>query len=150
MWNFKVCIYLFILKNKQKCPAHSIQFIWHTLYVSEFCCVSSVPASCVHIWFVSCPRQMWLLVNSCPAVFVSLSIINLCIYSPVCSLWFRLVYSLLPVFPVCKPCLVLPCLALMSLLNNIIWVYVLVCVFLYPPCCVHHDNMLYITSMIAV
>ncbi len=103
-------------------------------------CVSSVPASCVHIWFVSCPRQMWLLVNSCPAVFVSLSIINLCIYSPVCSLWFCLVYSLFSVFPVCKPCLVLPCLALMSLLNNIIWVYVLVCVFLYPPCCVHRDR----------
>ncbi len=33
-------------------------------------CVSCVPTSCVHIWFVSCPRLMWLLVNSCPAVFV--------------------------------------------------------------------------------
>ncbi len=63
--------------------------------------------------------------------------IYLCIYSPVCSVWLRLVYSLLPVFPVCKPCLVLPCLALMSSLKTIIWVYVLVCVFLYPPCCVH-------------
>ncbi len=32
--------------------------------MSGFCCgVSCVPASCVHIWFVSCPRQMWLLVN---------------------------------------------------------------------------------------
>ncbi len=70
-------------------------------------CVSCVPASCVHIWFVSCPRLMWLLVNSCPAVCMWLSMINLCIYSPVCSLWFRLVYSLLPVFPVCQPCLVL-------------------------------------------
>ncbi len=80
---------------------------------------------------------MWSLVNSCPAVFVSLSMIYLCIYSPVCSVWFRLVNSLLPVFPVCKPCLVLPCLALMSSLKTITWVYVLVCVFLYPPCCVH-------------
>ncbi len=72
-------------------------------------CVSCVPASCVHIWFVSCPRQMWLLVNSCPGVFMSLSMIYLCIYSPVCSDRFCLVYSLLPVFPVCQPCLVLPC-----------------------------------------
>ncbi len=71
------------------------------------CCVSCVPASCVHIWFISCPRLMWLLVNYCPAVLVSLSMIYLCIYSPVCSVWFRLVYSLLPVFPVYQPCLVL-------------------------------------------
>ncbi len=38
--------------------------------VSPLSCVSCVPASCVHIWFVSCSRQMWLLVYSCPAVFV--------------------------------------------------------------------------------
>ncbi len=28
--------------------------------LSGFCCVSSVPASCVHIWFVSCPCFMSL------------------------------------------------------------------------------------------
>ncbi len=28
--------------------------------MSGFCCVSSVPASCVHIWFVSCPCLMSL------------------------------------------------------------------------------------------
>ncbi len=39
-------------------------------YVRVLLCVSCVHASCVHIWFVSCPRQMWLSVNSCPAVFV--------------------------------------------------------------------------------
>ncbi len=38
--------------------------------VSPLSCVSCVPASCVHIWFVSCPRQMSLWVNPCPAVFV--------------------------------------------------------------------------------
>ncbi len=38
--------------------------------VSPLSCVSCVPASCVHIWFVSCPHLMWLLVNSCPAMFV--------------------------------------------------------------------------------
>ncbi len=27
-------------------------------YVSHLSCVSCVPASCVHIWFVSCPRLM--------------------------------------------------------------------------------------------
>ncbi len=36
--------------------------------MSGLCCVSSVPASCVHIWFVSCPCFMSLWVNLCPAV----------------------------------------------------------------------------------
>ncbi len=63
--------------------------------VSVLLCVSSVPASCVHIWFVSCPCLMSLWVNSCPAVFVSLSVINLCILVHACSVWFRLVYLLL-------------------------------------------------------
>ncbi len=66
--------------------------------------------------------------------------IYLCIYSPVCSVWFRLVYSLLPVYPVSQPCLDLPCLALMSSLKTIILSLSLVCVFLYPPCCVHRDR----------
>ncbi len=92
-----------------------------------------------HIWFVSCPCLMWSLVNLCLAVFVSLSMIYLCIYSPVCSVWFGLVHSLLPGVS----CLsALPCLALMSL-KTIIWVYVLVSVFLVPPCCVHHDISLH-------
>ncbi len=94
-----------------------------------FCCVPCVPASCVLIWFVSCPRLMWLLVNLCPAVFVSLSMIYLCIYSPVCSVWFGLVYLLLP--GVSESALL--CLALMSTLKTIIWVYVLVCVSLFLP-----------------
>ncbi len=42
--------------------------------MSGFCCVSCVPASCFLIWFVSCPRLMWLLVHSCPAVFMWLCI----------------------------------------------------------------------------
>ncbi len=56
--------------------------------------------------------------------------------------WFRLVYSLLPGVPVCQPCLVLPCLALMSSLKTIIWVYVLVCVSLFLPavCTVTEDQ----------
>ncbi len=66
--------------------------------------------------------------------------IYLCIYSPVCSVWFCLVYSLLPVYPVSQPCLVLPCLVLMSSLKTIILSLILVCVFLYPPCCVHRDS----------
>ncbi len=39
-------------------------------YVRVLLCVSCVPASCVQIWFVSCPRLMSLWVNPCPAVFV--------------------------------------------------------------------------------
>ncbi len=99
-------------------------------------CVSCVPASCVHIWFVSCPCFMSLWVKYVPAVFVSLCV-NYPVYiSPVFWVWFRLVYSLLPGVS----CLwVLPCPALMSI-KTIIWVYVLVCVFLYPPSCVHRDR----------
>ncbi len=70
---------------------------------------------------------MWLLVNSRPAVFVSLSMITLFIYSPVCSVWLRLVTPRCSCL--CQPCLVLPCL-----------VCLLVAVFLAPPCCVHHDS----------
>ncbi len=90
-------------------------------------CVSSVPASCVHIWFVSCPCFMSLWVKYVPAVFVSLSVINLCKLVHACSVWFRLVYSLFPGVSVhVSP-------ALMSTLKTIIWVYVLVCVSLFLP-----------------
>ncbi len=65
-------------------------------YVRVMLCASSVPASCVHIWFVSCPCFMSLWVKYVPAVFVSLSVINLCILVHACSVWCRLVYSLLP------------------------------------------------------
>ncbi len=72
--------------------------------------MSRVPASCFYICFISCPCLVWLCVHSCPAVFVSLSMIVLCIYSPVWSVWFGLVYSSLPGVPVCV-CLAWPCLA---------------------------------------
>ncbi len=59
-------------------------------------CVSSVPASCVHIWFVSCPCLMSLWVNLCQAVCMWLYV-NYPVYiSPVFWVWFCLVYSLLP------------------------------------------------------
>ncbi len=100
-------------------------------YVRVLLCVSSVPASCVHIWFVSCPCLMSLWVNSCPAVFVSLSVINLCMLVHACSVRLGLVYLWLPG---------VSCLSALSSLKTIIWVYVLVCVFLYPPSCVHRDT----------
>ncbi len=34
----------------------------------------------------------------------------------------------------------LPCLTLMSSLKTIIWKYILVCLFLVSPCCVHRDR----------
>ncbi len=46
-------------------------------------CVSCVPASCVHIWFVSCPCFMSLWVKYVPAVFMWLC---------VNCLWLSLVY----------------------------------------------------------
>ncbi len=84
-----VLITVLLMKNLCLCfvifPLFSTVIV---ITVSPLSCVSCVPASCVLIWFVSCPRFLWLLVNSCPAVFVSLSMIILCIYSPVCSVWF--------------------------------------------------------------
>ncbi len=65
-------------------------------YVRVLLCVSCVPASCVHIWFVSCPCFMSLWVKYVPAVFVSLCV-NYPVYLvPVFWVWFHLVYSLLP------------------------------------------------------
>ncbi len=60
-------------------------------------------------------------------------------------LWFTCVFIVLSVqfdfvwstrYSRCFCVSVLPCPAL----KTIIWVNVLVCVFLVPPCCVHHDN----------
>ncbi len=66
--------------------------------------------------------------------------IILCIYSPVYSVCSRLVYSLLPGVPVCQPCLALSCPALMSTLKTVNLSFILVSVFLVPPCCVHRDR----------
>ncbi len=112
----------------------------NTVYiVSPLSCVSCVPASCVHIWFVSCPCFMSLWVNLCPAVFMWLCV-NYPVYiSPVFWVWFRLVYSLLP------RC-ILPCPAL-SCLDVFIKYYYLSLRprlrVLVPPCCVHCDIYLY-------
>ncbi len=108
--------------------------------LSGFCCVSCVPASCVHIWFVSCPCFMSLWVKYVPAVFVSLCV-NYPVYiSPVFWVWFRLVYSLLPrcilsLSPALS-CLVLP----WCLIKDY---YLSLCPRLrvpVPPSCVHRDR----------
>ncbi len=77
-------------------------------YVSHVSCVCHVFPSSVHIWFVSCPRLMLLLVKYVPAVsyYVSDYPVHLssCLFSSCC-----LVYSLLPVFLSVSalPCLIL-------------------------------------------
>ncbi len=123
----------------------SCSVFWDILYLDLVCfffkrpitsrdrvllCVSCVPASCFLIWFVSCPRQM-LLFSLFLSSRVCLIVYDYPLYiSPVCSVRFRLVYSLLPGVS----CLsALSCSALMSWWNTIIWVYVLVCVFLFLP-----------------
>ncbi len=130
----------------QTAPPSPVELLWcgsHLpgggSYISPLSCVSCVPASCVLIWFVSCPCFLWLSVNSCPAVFVSLSMIILCIYSPVYSVWFGLVYSLLPGVPVCVS-LALSCPALFGDIKDCHLSYILVSVFLDPPSCVHRDT----------
>ncbi len=130
MWNNislfnSICDMLFITieyfqQTKNKTDSGSL---WDccSVIVRVLLCVSSVPASCVHIWFVSCPCFMSLWVKYVPAVFVSLCV-NYPVYiSPVFWVWFRLVYSLLPgVSCPALSCLVLPCPALMSV-KTIIW-----------------------------
>ncbi len=107
----------------------TLTLVWNNDSVSPLSCVSCVPASCVHICFVSCPCFMSLWVKYVPAVFVSLCV-NYPVYiSPVFWVWFRLVYSLLPGV---SGLWVLSCPALMWL-KTIIWVYILVCVFLFLP-----------------
>ncbi len=118
---------------------HQNQQFHHT-DVSVLCRVSCVPTSCFLIWFVSCPCLMSLLVNSCPAVFVSLSMIYLCILVHACSVGCGLVDLLFPVYPVCESCLVLLCPALMSLLNINLSLYPRLRVPV-PPSCVHRDKM---------
>ncbi len=89
--------------------------------------VSSVPASCVLIWFVSCPCLVWLLVKSVPAVFVSLT----CVFKFL-PVQFRVVYSLLPGVSVCVS-LALSYPALFIYIKDYYLSLLLVCMFLYPP-----------------
>ncbi len=85
-------------------------------YVSPLSCVSCVPTSFVHIWFVSCPCLVWLLVKSVPAMFVSLACVFKLLPGQFCVVW-STPYS--PVF------LSVSALYYLSLL--------LVCGFLYHP-----------------
>ncbi len=73
---------VFVLRGLQSAPPPSPMELlrlgmslsgWGS-YVSPLSCVSCVPASCVHIWFVSCPCFMSLLVKYVPAVFVLLCV----------------------------------------------------------------------------
>ncbi len=56
-------------EERKRLENSSISYIQYVC-VRVLLCVSSVPASCVHIWFVSCPCFMSLLVNLCPGVFM--------------------------------------------------------------------------------
>ncbi len=101
-------------------------------YVRVLLCVSCVPASCVHIWFVSCRYEL-ICVQLCVCDYV---LITLCIL--VLSFEFDFVWSTryFPVYLVCKPCLVLPwCLIKYYYLSLRPRLRVLV-----PPSCVHRDR----------
>ncbi len=92
---------------------------------------------CVMCSRLLCPYLVCFLSSSDVIISLFLSSrVGLIVYdyplyiSPVFWVWFRLVYSLLPGVS----CLsALSCPALMSRLKTIIWVYVLVCVFLFLP-----------------
>ncbi len=60
-----IYIYIYIQKLVPPNVQDMVTALCGTVYtlldaqtVSPLSCVSCVPASCVHIWFVSCPRQM--------------------------------------------------------------------------------------------
>ncbi len=65
--------YLIVLKNEKVHSCQNEKHL-HIGIVRVLLCVSCVPASCVHIWFVSCPCFMSLLVKYVPVVFVSLCV----------------------------------------------------------------------------
>ncbi len=95
---------------------------------------------CSRLLFPYLVRFRSLLVNSVPGVCVIC--VNYLVYlSPVFCIPFRLVYSSFPVFLLVIPGVsTLPCLPLMLSLKTIILKYLLVCVFLVSPCCVHRDR----------
>ncbi len=108
----------------------------HNITVRVLLCVSSVPASCVHIWFVSCPCFLSLWVNSCPAVCMWLCV-NYPVYLVlVFWVWFRLVYSL---FPGVSCLWALSCPALMFIKYYYLSLRPHLRV-LVPPSCVHRDR----------
>ncbi len=120
------------------------------ILVSGFCCVCHVFPPLVSIY------GLFPVLVSC---HYELSMFQLCLsryvfiypgyISPVFEFDFVWSTRYFPVYPVSESCLVLPCPALSCLvlpcpalmsIKTIIWVYVLVCVFLYPPSCVHRDR----------
>ncbi len=97
-------------------------------YILDGLKVSVLP-SCVHIWLVSCPCLVWLLVNSRPAVFEWLCVnypvyLSFCLFSKFC-----LVYLLLPGVPLC-----------LWFIKDCYFELFLVSMFLVLPRCVHRDR----------
>ncbi len=107
------------------------------ILMSVLCGVSCVPASCVHIWFVSCPRLMWLLVNSVPGVCMWLCIDYPCVFI-VLSVQLDFIWSTRYSLVFLSVSLALSCLDVvikdyyLSLRPRL---RVLV-----PPCCVYRDT----------
>ncbi len=99
-------------------------------YVRDLSCASCVPASCFHIWLVSC--HYWL-------IRVQVCVICECVFK---SCLLNSISSGLLVIPGVST---LPCLPLMLSLKTIILKYFLVCVFLVSPCCVHRDKFSFIS-----
>ncbi len=156
--HFKIYISKIIL-NKSSC-GELLSERWKTscrFQMSVLCRVWLVfPPLCVLIWFVSCPRWVWLLVDSIQlcfsyclwlsCVFIVLSVQLVLVWLTRYSLLFLCVCLALPCLALpclalpclalpclVLPCLALPCLALMSTLNTINLSYILVSVFFVHP-----------------
>ncbi len=97
--------------------------------------MSCVPASCFHIW-------LFPVLVSCHYELIRFQVCDCdCVNYPVyliLSVEFHVVWSTR--YSRCFCVSALPCLTLMLSLKTIILKYLLVCVFLLPPCCVHHDT----------
>ncbi len=103
-------------KQQDNCYGYFNSFA-HNISVSPLSCVSCVPASCVHIWFVSCPCFKSLWVKYVPAVCMWLCV-NYPVYLvPVFWVWFRLVYSLLPGVS-CLSALSCPTMSCLDVIKN--------------------------------
>ncbi len=84
---------------------------------------------CSRLLFPFMVRFMSLLVNSCPGVCICECVFKSC-----------LLYSISSGLLVIPDVSTLPCLPLMLSLKTVILKYLLVCVFLVPPWCVHRDR----------
>ncbi len=120
------------MSTGQNCvSATQMQATFNT-YLSVLCHVCVLCSRLLCPYFVCFLSLLSVIIGNFVQLCLSIIYIILCIYNPVCSVWFGLVYSLLPCVPVCVH-LALSCAALFGVITD--------CLFeLYHRLHVHRDR----------